>query len=117
VRFLPINLVNTKDDEEHILLLKEARLSVRQVMRIMELDKNLKYGHLPFFQRDIYNFYVKMRRMHAMSNSMSLLQYCKVSKEKNSKFQYAFTIDDERKLEHIFGHLLLVLIGTKNMEI
>jgi hypothetical protein len=40
--------------------------------------------------------------MHAMSDAMSLLQYCKVAKENNSKFQYAFTIDDERKLEHIF---------------
>ena len=71
-------------------------------MRIMELEKNLKYGHLPFFQIDVCNLYVKMRRMHAMSDTMSLLQYCKVAKENNSKFQYAFTIDDERKLEHIF---------------
>ena len=98
VRFLPSNRVITKDDEERILLLKEAGLSIRQIMRIMELEKNLKYGHLPFLQIDVRNLYVKMRRMHAMS----LLQYCKVAKENNSKFQYAFTIDDERKLEHIF---------------
>ena len=32
------------------------------------------------------------------------------------EFQYAFTIDEENRLEHIFGHLLIVLIGIKNME-
>jgi hypothetical protein len=55
VRFLPANRVITKDDEEYILLLKEVGLSVRQIMRVMELEKNVKHGHLPFFQRDIHN--------------------------------------------------------------
>ena len=82
--------------------MKEARLSVRQIMRIMELEKNVKHGHLPFFQRDIHNIYVKMRMMHAISDAMGLLQHYKAAKEKNSKFQYAFTRDDENKLEHIF---------------
>jgi hypothetical protein len=51
VRFLPANRVITKDDEERILLLKEAGLSIRQIMRIMELEKNVKHGHLPFFSK------------------------------------------------------------------
>ena len=37
-----------------------------------------------------------------MNDAMSLLQLCKVAKEKNSKFQYAYTTDEESRLEHIF---------------
>ena len=55
-----------------------------------------------FFQRDIRNLYVKMRNMQATNNTMDLLQFCKVVKEKNSKFQYAFTTDEEKMLKHIF---------------
>ena len=40
--------------------------------------------------------------MHAMNDAMGFLQLCKVAKEKNSKFQYAYTIDEESRLEHIF---------------
>ena len=99
-----------------IFLLKEVGLSIRKVMRLMELDRHSKHGQLPFFQRDIHNIYVKMRRKSAKNDAIDLLQFCKVAKEDNSRFQYAFTIDEENKLEHNFGHLLIVLIGTKNMK-
>ena len=59
VRFLPANRVITINDEKRIFLLKEARLSIREVMRVMELERHLKHGQLPFFQRDIRNLYVK----------------------------------------------------------
>ena len=65
----------------------------------MELKKNVKHEHLPFFQQDIHNLYVKMRKMHAMNDAMDLLQFCKVAKERNSKFQYAFTTDEEKRLK------------------
>ena len=68
----------------------------------MELKKNVKHGDLPFFQQDIRNFYVKMRKMHAVNDTMDLLQFCKIAKERNSKFQYAFTTDEEKMLKHIF---------------
>ena len=47
----------------------------------MELEKNEKHGHLPFFQRDIRNLYVKMKKMHAVNDAMDLLQFCKVAKQ------------------------------------
>ena len=43
-----------------------------------------------------------MRRNNAKNNSMDLLQFCKVPKEKNSTFQYAYTTNEENRLEHIF---------------
>ena len=68
----------------------------------MELKKNVKHGDPPFFQQDIRNFYVKMRKMHVVNDAIDLLQFCKVAKEMNSKFQYAFTTDEEKMLKHIF---------------
>ena len=86
MRFLPTNQVITKEDKDRILLLKKGGLSVRQIIRVMELKKGVKHENLPFFKRDIHNLYVKMRRMHAMNDAMSLLQLCKVAKEKNAEF-------------------------------
>ena len=68
----------------------------------MELERHLKHGQLPFFQRNIRNLYVKMRRNNAKNDAINLLQFCKVTKENNSRFQYAFTTDEENRLEHIF---------------
>ena len=102
VRFLSANRVTTKDNKNCNLLYKEVGLLVREIIRVMELKKNVKYGHLPFFQRDIRNLYVKMRKMHVVNDAMDLLQFCKVAKERNSKFQYAFTTDEEKMLKHIF---------------
>ena len=79
-----------------------SRLSIREVMHVMELERHLKHGQLPFFQRDIRNLYVKMRRKNAKNDAMDLLQFCKVAKEEKSGFQYAFTNNEENRLEHIF---------------
>ena len=102
VRFLPANRVITINDEKCIFLLEEAELSIREVMRVMELERHLKYGQLPFFQKDIHNLYVKMRRKNAKNDAMNLVQFCKIAKEENSRFQYALTTDEENRLEHIF---------------
>ena len=71
--------------------MKEAKLSIREVMRVMEIERHLKHGQLPFFQKNIRK-----------NDAMNLLQFCKVAKEENSRFQYAFTTDEENRLEHIF---------------
>ena len=67
VRFLLANQVITIDDKKCIFLLKEAGLSIREVMSAMELKRHLKHGQLPFFQMNIRNLYVKgggrMQRM------------------------------------------------------
>ncbi|KAH7857174.1 hypothetical protein Vadar_009871 [Vaccinium darrowii] len=43
VRFLPANRIIIKEDEDRILLLKEGGLSVKQIMRIMELEKGIDH--------------------------------------------------------------------------
>lgn len=102
MRFLPINRQITEVDQGRILLLKEGGLSIRQIIRVMELEKNVKHGYLPFFERDVRNLYGKLKRDNSSNDVSGLLNYCRLAKEENSKFQYAYTIDEEQKLEHIF---------------
>ena len=56
MRFLPANRVITKEDKDRILLLKNGGLSVRQIICVMELEKGVKHGDLPFFKREIITF-------------------------------------------------------------
>ncbi|XP_074365206.1 uncharacterized protein LOC141706310 [Apium graveolens] len=92
----------TKDDEKRILLLKDGGISVKQNMRVMELEKNVRNGHLSFTSKDIHNFFSKIRIEQAKNDVLDFFEYCKIAKEENQNFQYSVTLDDERKVEHIF---------------
>ncbi|KAK9749135.1 hypothetical protein RND81_02G104600 [Saponaria officinalis] len=102
LRFLPANRNITCEDEKRILMYKEAGLSIRQIIRVLELEKNFKHGDLPFFDRDINNLYGKVKRMLGADDAKNLMEYMKLTKEDNKMFQYAFTLDEERRLENIF---------------
>ncbi|KAG4937911.1 hypothetical protein JHK82_045720 [Glycine max] len=111
VRFLPANRTISEDDIERIFLLKEGGLSVRQLMRVIELEKNVKHGYLPFIERDIRNLFVKTKKKVERNNAKDLLKYCEDAKKSCSKFQYAYTLDEERRnywalaylRDHFFG--------------
>ncbi|KAK9671524.1 hypothetical protein RND81_12G036200 [Saponaria officinalis] len=101
LRFLPANRNITSEDEKKMLY-KEAGLSIRQIIRAMELEKNLKHGELPFFDRDIRNLYGKLKSMIGPDDAKNLMQYLKTSKEENKLFQYVFTLDEKMRLENLF---------------
>jgi len=98
VRFLASYRNISVEDEKRISLLKEANLSVKQIMRVMELEKNVKYGDLPFLQKDIHNFFNKIHQGKLDGDADDLLQFCKCAKDENSCFQF----DKEKRLENIF---------------
>lgn len=102
VCFLPSYRFMTKEDEKHIILLKNGGLDVKQIMRVMELEKNVKHGHLSFTSKDVHNFFSKIRNEEAKNDVLDFLEYCKLAKEENQNFQYCVTLDDEKKVEHIF---------------
>ena len=72
MRFLPAYRIILEDDRERIFLLKEGGLSVRQIMRVIELEKNVKHGYLPYTEKDI--------RKTEGSDVMDLLKYCEDAK-------------------------------------
>jgi hypothetical protein len=101
VRFLSSYRNISKEDEKRILLLKEADLSVKQIMRVMELEKNIKHGDLPFLRKDIHNFFNKIHHDNMNGDANDLLQLCKFAKDENFCFQFAFTVDKEKRLQNI----------------
>ncbi|XP_074298360.1 protein FAR1-RELATED SEQUENCE 11-like [Silene latifolia] len=102
LRFLPANRNITAEDEKRILMYKEAGLSIRQIIRVFELEKNIKHGELPFFDRDIRNLYGKVKKMIGADDAKNLMEYMKLAKQENKMFQYAYTLDEKNKLENIF---------------
>ncbi|GKA43907.1 protein FAR1-related sequence 11 [Tanacetum coccineum] len=57
--FLPANCIITPEDEQEILLYKEAGLNVREIIRAMKLKQNVKHGGLSFLDKDIHNLFIK----------------------------------------------------------
>ncbi|KAF7812754.1 protein FAR1-RELATED SEQUENCE 11-like isoform X1 [Senna tora] len=102
VRFLPTHRIISAEDSERILLLKEGGLSVRQITRVLELEKNVKHGYLPFLEKDIHNHFIKVRNKDAENEAMALLKHCEDAKKDDAKFKYSYTMDNEGKLQHIF---------------
>ncbi|XP_074315207.1 protein FAR1-RELATED SEQUENCE 11-like [Silene latifolia] len=102
VRFLPSYRSISKEDEQQLMMYKNAGLSVRQIIRVMELQKNVKYGDLPFLKKDVHNFFSRKRQENLGNDAMDLLEICKSAKTENPNFQFDFTIDNENMLENIF---------------
>lgn len=63
------------------------------------------------------HFLIKRRWTFGQTNNdvMDLLKYCENAKKSCLKFQYSYTLDEEKRLDIFFGHLFLILIGIKNM--
>ena len=59
---MPANREINEEDGRRILLLKQAGLSIRLIIRVLELEKNIDYGELPFIERDVRNFLAKVKR-------------------------------------------------------
>ncbi|GKB13419.1 protein FAR1-related sequence 11 [Tanacetum coccineum] len=76
VRFLPSYRSITTEDEKRILFLKEGGLSIRQIMRVMELEKNVSHGQLPFLSKDVRNFLSKVHEKYSHNDAKDLLEYC-----------------------------------------
>nr|GEW53836.1 protein FAR1-related sequence 11 [Tanacetum cinerariifolium] len=102
MRFLPSNRIITPENEQEILLYKEAGLNVREIIRVMELKKNVKHGGLSFLDKDIHNLFTKVRRVLGGSDAMNLIEYMRSLKQNDAKFQYVYIVDEERRLENIF---------------
>ena len=98
---LPASRTVTKDEKKkQILLYREAGLSIIQIIQVMELEKNVAHGQLSFIDKDIHNLFVRVKRMLGDDDVKNLLLYMQYAKEHNNLFQYAYTMDDDRRLEH-----------------
>ncbi|KAF1874566.1 hypothetical protein Lal_00029994 [Lupinus albus] len=94
-RDIPIN------DQGRILLLSKAGCSVSIITRVLELDKGMKAGDLPFLEKDIRKFLQSHGNVGKDNEASKVLKLCKSLKDKDDVFQYDFTMYESNKLEDI----------------
>ncbi|CAJ2675023.1 unnamed protein product [Trifolium pratense] len=70
-------------------------------MRLLELEKGIDVGSLPFMDKDIRNFLQNQSGIDKQKDALDVLKLCKGLKELDDAFQYDYTIDENKKLEHI----------------
>ncbi|ESW19620.1 hypothetical protein PHAVU_006G140500 [Phaseolus vulgaris] len=111
VRLLPAYRKIHEADQERILLLSKAGFPIHRIVKMLEQEKGIQGGHLPFLERDVRNF-VQNRKKVVLENEallsekrendvLELLEACKVMKEADNEFVYDFTVDGNDKVENV----------------
>ncbi|XP_020588049.1 protein FAR1-RELATED SEQUENCE 11 isoform X2 [Phalaenopsis equestris] len=101
VRFLPAYRTISDVDKNRILMFSKTGISVQQMMRLMELEKCVEPGYLPFTEKDVRNLIQSFRRVEQDDENLDLLRMCRNHKEKDPSFRYEFTTDVNGRLENI----------------
>ncbi|ONK57746.1 uncharacterized protein A4U43_C09F3670 [Asparagus officinalis] len=101
VRFLPAYRTISDSDKNRIFMFAKTGISVQQMMRLMELEKCVEPGFLPFTEKDVRNLIQSFRKVDQEEESIDLLRMCKNIKEKDPNFRYEFTVDASNRLENI----------------
>ncbi|KAK9672974.1 hypothetical protein RND81_12G138400 [Saponaria officinalis] len=101
VHILPTQCLISSDDKTRICMFAKAGISVRQMLRLMELEKGVKLGCLPFSELDIRNLLQSFRHVDKDSDPVDLIGVCKRWKDENPDFKYDYKLDNHNRLEHI----------------
>ncbi|KAL7212395.1 hypothetical protein ACSBR2_015141 [Camellia fascicularis] len=111
VRLLPAYRKIQEADQERILLLSKAGFPIHRIVKVLELEKGIQGGQLPFMERDVRNF-VQNRKKVVQENevlltekretdTLELLEVCRATKEGDPYFVYDVTVDENEKVENI----------------
>ncbi|XP_038888798.1 putative protein FAR1-RELATED SEQUENCE 10 isoform X2 [Benincasa hispida] len=111
VRLLPAYRKIPEADQERILLLSKAGFPVNRILKVLELEKGVQPGQLPFIEKDVRNFIRTCKKTveenDALLNEkrenelLELLEICKDMAERDSEFVFDYTRDENGKVENI----------------
>lgn len=101
VRFLPAYRSISDADKSRILMFSKTGISVQQMMRLMELEKCVEPGFLPFTEKDVRNLLQSFKKLDPEDENIDFLRMCQSIKEKDPNFKFEFTLDANDKLENI----------------
>lgn len=101
VQLLPSHCTMTADDKSRICMYAKAGMSVRQMLRLMEIEKGLKLGCLPFSEIDVRNLLQSFRNVDRDNDPIELVKMCKERKDRDPDFKYNYKIDSNNRLEHL----------------
>ncbi|CAI0456823.1 unnamed protein product [Linum tenue] len=101
VRFLPAYRSISEADKSRILMFAKTRISVQQMMRLLELEKCVEPGYLPFTEKDVRNLLQSFRKIDSEDESIDLLRICRNIKDKEPDFKFEYLLDSNNRLENI----------------
>ncbi|KAF5786535.1 putative transcription factor FAR family [Helianthus annuus] len=101
VRFLPAYRTISDADKNRILMFAKTGISVQQMMRLLELEKCVEPGYLPFTEKDVRNLLQSFRKVDLEDESIDLLRMCRNIKDKDHNFQFEYKLDSNNRLENI----------------
>lgn len=101
VRFLPAYRNISDSDKSRIFMYAKTGISVQQMMRLLELEKCVEPGYLPFTEKDVRNLIQSFRKVDHEEESIDLLRMCGNIKEKDHNFRFEYTLDPSNNLENI----------------
>ncbi|MFQ6660148.1 hypothetical protein Gotur_028766 [Gossypium turneri] len=101
VRFLPAYRTISDADKNRILMFAKTGISVQQMMRLMELEKCVEPGYLPFTEKDVRNLLQSFRKSDQEDESIDLLRMCRNNKDKDPNFKFEYTLDSNNRLDNI----------------
>jgi hypothetical protein len=101
VQFLPAYRNISMSDQSRILLFSKAGCSVSLIIRVVELEKGVDAGNLPFLEKDIRNFIQSQSGICTECDASNVLKLCKNLKDMDDAFEYECSIDENNNLEHI----------------
>lgn len=101
VRFLPAYRTISESDKSRLLMFAKTGISVQQMMRLMELEKCVEPGYLPFTEKDVRNLLQSFRKLDPEEESIDLLRMCRNIREKDPNFKFEYTLDSNNRLENI----------------
>lgn len=111
VRLLPAYRKIQEADQERILLLSKAGFPVNRILKVLELEKGVQPGQLPFIEKDVRNFVRTCKKTVQENDAMltekrendllELLEGCKAMAQRDDGFVYSYTTDENGKVENI----------------
>lgn len=111
VRLLPAYRKINVADQERILLLSKAGFPIHRIVKVLELEKGIQGGQLPFLERDVRNFVQNRKKVVQENDALlcekrendtgELLEACRATKEGDPYFFYDVTMDENDKVENI----------------
>ncbi|KAH0877083.1 hypothetical protein HID58_064477 [Brassica napus] len=101
VRFLPAYRSISDADKSRILMFSKTGITVQQMMRLMELEKCVEPGFLPFTEKDVRNLLQSFKKLDPEDENIDFLRMCQSIKEQDPNFKFEFTLDANDKLENI----------------
>ncbi|KAF7139940.1 hypothetical protein RHSIM_Rhsim06G0176200 [Rhododendron simsii] len=111
VRLLPAYRKIQEADQECILLLSKAGFPVNRIVKVLEIERGVQPGQLPFIEKDVRNF-IRTCKKTVQENDvlltekrendlLELLEACKDKAERDEGFVFNFTTDEHGKVENI----------------